>query len=386
MSVDLGRLDQVLEVDQVSRAARIQAGTLGPSLERQLGAHGLTLRHFPQSFEFSSLGGWIATRAAGHSATGPTHIDALVEAVRLLTPRGVLATQRLPSSGAGPDPHGLVCGSEGTLGIITEAWMRVVPRPVFRASASVHFEDFARAVDATRAVAQSGLLPSNCRLLDAQEALLNGVSFDGTCVLLLGFESAAHSLEPWLQRALALTEGFGGACPKGPVFRADSERARGGDAADSWRASFLKGPYLQDQLIQLGVMADTFETACLWKDFAQLYAEVNAAVGAALQRACGGGLLTCRFTHVYADGPAPYFTFLGKVRAGGEAEAWAQVKEAADDALARCGATATHHHAVGRMHRRNFDRERAPLFAQVLRAAKRELDPSGLLNPGVLFD
>jgi alkyldihydroxyacetonephosphate synthase len=385
LSLDLSRLGRVVEIDDVSRVARIEAGAFGPDLERQLGAAGLTLRHFPQSFEFSTLGGWIATRAGGHFATVLTHIDELVESVRLVTPRGVLETRRFPASGAGPDPNRLVIGSEGTLGVITEAWMRVRPRPVFRASASVHFEDFTRAVDATRAVAQSGLSPANCRLLDAQEALVNGVSFDGSAVLVLGFESAEVPQGGQLDAALRLCAGLGGACPKGPQVRDDAEKARAGDAADAWRASFLKGPYLQDAMIQLGVLADTFETACTWRVFPALYEAVTAAVRDVLERLCGGGVVTCRFTHVYPDGPAPYFTFLGPVRPGAELETWAEVKRVASDALAAHGGTITHHHAVGRVHRPWYDRERPALFANALGAVKRTLDPAGVLNPGVLL-
>ncbi|HEY8087305.1 MAG TPA: FAD-binding oxidoreductase, partial [Polyangiaceae bacterium] len=174
VALDLRAMDTVLEVEPVSLAARIQAGATGPRIEEQLARHGLTLRHYPQSFEHSTLGGWIVTRAGGHFATLYTHIDDLLESVRMTTPRGVFATRRLPASGAGPSPDRLVLGSEGTLGVVTEAWMRVRPRPRFRASASVRFPGFFEGARAARAIAQSGLYPSNCRLLDPQEALLFG--------------------------------------------------------------------------------------------------------------------------------------------------------------------------------------------------------------------
>src|SRR5207237_1656502 len=166
VSVDLGRLDRVLEVDEVSRAARIQGGASGPGLEEQLAEHGLTLRHFPQSFQFSTLGGWIATRSGGHFATLYTHIDDLVESVRALTPSGVWESRRLPGSGAGVSPDRMLIGSEGTLGLITEAWVRVRARPSHRASAAVMFSDFIAGAAAVRALSQSGLHPSNCRLID----------------------------------------------------------------------------------------------------------------------------------------------------------------------------------------------------------------------------
>jgi alkyldihydroxyacetonephosphate synthase len=385
LSLDLGRLDRVLEVDPISRAARIQAGALGPGLESQLAGHGFTLRHFPQSFEFSTLGGWLATRAGGHFATVYTHIDDLVESIRMVTPRGLWESRRLPASGAGPSPDRLALGSEGILGVITEAWMRVRPRPRWRGSASMKFRDFAAAVAAARDLAQSDLYPSNCRLLDAREAMLHRVVFDGTSVLLIGFESADHPVAPWMDRALEIARGHGGT---GEARFSDdqAERAGRGEAAGSWRTAFLDAPYLFNTLVSLGVVVDTFETACTWDRFETLHASIGAAVGEAMRAACGGGVLSCRFTHVYPDGPAPYYTFVAPGRAGAELEQWRAIKDAASEALSAGGATITHHHAVGRTHRPWYDRERPEPFALALRAAKRALDPDWLLNPGVLID
>lgn len=384
-SLDLARMSRVLEVDPVSRAARIEAGALGPDLERQLAPHGLTLRHFPQSFEFSTLGGWIATRAGGHYATLMTHVDELVEAVTMVTPRGVYATRRLPASGAGPSPERLVLGSEGILGVITEAWMRVVPRPRFRASAVVHFRAFRGACEGARAVVQAGLHPSNCRVLDEEEARLNFVADDGSALLLLGFESADHPVAHAIERALALAVAAGGACPRGVTVKDDG--ARGGDAAaERWRQAFFDGPYLQSALVTMGFVVDTFETACTWAALPALDAEIRAAVGAAMTRELGGGLLTCRFTHVYPDGPAPYYTWIAPPTPGRQLDAWTAVKRAASDAISRAGGTITHHHAVGRTHRPWYDRERPDAFALALGGAKRALDPAGVLNPGVLID
>src|SRR5215211_3258143 len=209
VTIDLSRLDRVLEVDEVSRAARIQAGATGPALEEQLKRHGLTLRHYPQSFEYSTLGGWIATRAGGHFATLHTHIDDFVESVRALTPNGVWESRRLPGSGAGPSPDRLLIGSEGILGVITQAWMRVQDAPRFRESAGVTFGTFEQGARAVRALCQSGLYPSNCRLLDPGEAALTGASSDGA-LLVLGFESADHPLDAWMARAEELCRDYGG--------------------------------------------------------------------------------------------------------------------------------------------------------------------------------
>ncbi len=312
IALDVGALDRVLEVDAVSRAARVQAGVLGPALEAQLEPHGLSLRFFPQSFELSSLGGWIATRAGGHYATLHTHIDDLVESVTMLTPRGAWRSRRLPASGAGPSPDRLILGSEGAFGVITEAWLRVVPRPRWRASAGARFHDWSAAVAAVRAIAQSGLHPANCRLLDKREAQLNLVAGGGEHVLLLGFESADHPVGAWIERALQLAAGEGGKISP-PVLRDDGANERATEAG-SWRDAFLFAPYLQSALISLGIVADTFETACTWDRFDTLHAEVNERVRGALAQYAGGGVLTCRFTHVYADGPAPYYTFIAPGR------------------------------------------------------------------------
>jgi len=381
VSIDLGALDRVLEVDSCSRAARIQAGALGPALEAQLAEHALTLRHFPQSFQFSTLGGWIATRAAGHFATLWTHIEDLVESVRAVTPTGVWASRRLPGSGAGPSPDRMLAGSEGTLGVITEAWVRVQPRPMHRRSTGVRFASFAAGVECVRAIAQSGLHPSNCRLLDPGEARLTMAGDGSHALLVLGFESADHPVEEAMARALQLCAEHGGQT-------SGEERAErpAGDAVSSWRAAFLGAPYLRDLLVAIGVLAETFETAITWERFAAFHERVSAAAEQATREACGAGRVFCRFTHVYPDGPAPYFTVLAPARRGEEVEQWAAIKRAVSDAIIAGGGTITHHHAVGRDHRPWYDRQRPEPFAAALRAGRQAVDPAGIMNPGVLLE
>ncbi|MER6457683.1 FAD-binding oxidoreductase [Streptomyces sp900105245] len=392
VTVDLERLDQVMEIDRTSRAARIQAGVFGPRLEEQLRPHGLTLRHFPQSFEFSTLGGWLATRAGGHYATLYTHIDDLVESMRVVTPNGVSASRRLPGSGAGPSPDRLFLGSEGTLGIITEAWMRVQERPRWRAGASVRFGDYAAAVAATRAIAQSGLNPANCRLLDAAEALLNAGAEVGGGLLVLAFESADHPVHARLERALELCRDHGGE-PSG-VTSAEAPGHAGGEpdgapgdgsAAENWRSSFLRMPYQRDAMARHAVIAETFETACTWDRFDALHRAVTEAARQAMYEVTGTGVVTCRFTHVYPDGPAPYFGVYAPGRWGSMVSQWDHIKAAVSEAIETHGGTITHHHAVGRDHRPWYDRQRPGPFAAALTATKTALDPAGILNPGVLL-
>lgn len=380
VSVDLGALDRVLEVDEVSRAARIQAGALGPSLEAQLGEHGLTLRHFPQSFEYSTLGGWIATRAAGHFATVWTHIEDLVESVRAITPAGVWESRRLPGSGAGVSPDRMLVGSEGTLGAITEAWVRVQPRPSHRRSTGVRFESFLAGAECVRAISQSGLHPSNCRLLDGGEAGMTMAADGSHALLVLGFESTDHPVDGAMARALELCAEHGGAASEG-------REGSGADAVSSWREAFVGAPYLRDVLVAAGVLAETFETAITWERFPTFHERVIAAAEEAVREACGGGgKVFCRFTHIYPDGPAPYFTVLAPARRGEEVEQWAQIKRAVCDVLIAEGGTITHHHAVGRDHRPWYDRQRPALFAAALRGAKAAVDQRGIMNPGVLID
>ncbi len=385
ISLDLAELDRVLEIDRTSRAARIQAGVFGPALEDQLRGHGLSLRHFPQSFEFSTLGGWLATRSGGHYATGYTHIDDMVESLRVVTPGGLAQSRRLPASGAGPSPDGLFLGSEGTLGVITEAWMRLQDRPVWRASASVHFADYDAAVAATRAIAQSGLAPSNCRLLDAVESFLNaGVTVSGG-VLVLGFESADHPVQAWMERALELCRDHGGHLPEPPRYTDSPASQHGETAADSWRSAFLRMPYQRDALAARSMIVETFETACTWAQFPTLHAAIVDAANTALASTGATGVLSCRFTHVYPDGPAPYFGIYAAGRSGATLQQWDEIKTAVSDALHAHGGTITHHHAVGRDHRPWYDQQRPDPFAAALGAAKQALDPSRILNPGALL-
>jgi alkyldihydroxyacetonephosphate synthase len=375
VTLDLKRLDRVLEIDGTSHSARIQGGALGPRLEEQLAKDGMTLRHFPQSFQFSTLGGWIATRSGGHFATLYTHIDDLVESVRAVTPQGIWESRRLPGSGAGVSPDRMLIGSEGILGLITEAWVRIRPRPENRSSAAVHFPQFAAGVAAVREISQSGLYPANCRLIDGNEAKLTGAGDGSHALLLLAFESAHHDVEPLMNSALRVCADAGGHWER-----------RGTAASGNWREAFLRAPYLRDLFVAIGVLSETFETAITWERFDAFHGSVLERTTAAVHEVCGRGTVTCRFTHVYPDGPAPYYTVLAPANRGEELEQWAAIKRAASDAVIAAGGTITHHHAVGRDHRPWYDRQRPELFAHALRAAKAAVDPTGLLNPGVLID
>ncbi len=385
VTLNMRHFNRVLEVDRVSRAARIQGGIFGPALEDQLRPHGLTLRHFPQSFEFSTLGGWIATRSGGHYATLYTHIDDFVESLRIVCPSGIVESRRLPGSGAGPSPDRMFIGSEGTLGIITEAWMRLQERPKFRAGASVCFPDFLSGAKAVRAISQTGLYPANCRLLDPLEAASAGAGDGTTAVLVLAFESADHPVDAGLTRALECCADHGGTAevPRQEVGKGEATHE---GRAGAWRRTFLNAPYVRDTLVAIGIISETFETAITWDRFEDFHRKVMEATQAAVAGVCGAGTVSCRFTHAYPDGVAPYYTVLAPGRPGAEIEMWEEIKAAASDTLLSLGGTITHHHSVGRDHRPWYDRQRPERFARAFKAAKRELDPKGILNPGVLID
>ncbi|HXU99330.1 MAG TPA: FAD-binding oxidoreductase [Caulobacteraceae bacterium] len=378
--IDTQFMNKVVEIDRASRAAWIEAGALGPEIEAQLRPHGLTLRHFPQSFQLSTLGGWIATRSGGHFASLYTHIDDFVEATTTVTPAGPLETRRLPGSGAGPSPDRMIIGSEGVLGVITEAWMRLQDRPKWQASASVAFGTMGAAARAVRALSQSGLFPSNCRLLDPAEAAANGVADGTVAILVLGFESADHPLDAWMARALELTQDHGG-----------TREAGAAGAAGVWREAFIRMPYGRNLSVGLGMIGDTFESAITWDRFEGFYENVRGRAAKAIGEICGHeARVSCRFTHVYPDGPAPYFSFsavgTAEGKLGDSLARWRDIKAATNEITVSEGGTVTHHHAVGRDHRPGYERQIPPLFRAALGAAKTALDPAGVMNPGVLID
>ena len=384
ISLDMKNINSILEIDKTSRTALIEGGILGPHLEAQLKEHDLTMRHYPQSFEFSSLGGWIATRSGGHYATLYTHIDDFVESLKMITPSGSFETRRLPGSGAGPSPDRFVIGSEGIMGVITEASMRLQNRPTFRSSCTVEFINYEDALKALRLISQSGLFPSNCRLLDANEALFNGAGDGKSHLLILAFESADHDKKASLERALEIAKDNKG---NFEVPSQDSQAHRSGSSG-TWRNSFIKAPYLRESFTRRGIIQDTFETSITWdksKDFIQAVKDDTSK--AILEITGKPSLVTCRITHSYPDGLAPYFTFGAYATPSTMIDTWKEIKCATNEICVSKGGTVTHHHAVGRDHRPNgYDVQRDDLFSKVLIEAKAALDPKGIMNPGVLID
>ena len=384
VSLDMKNLNSIIDIDKESRTALIQGGILGPELESQLKKHDLTMRHYPQSFEFSTLGGWIATRSGGHYATLYTHIDDFVESLKMITPSGIYQTRRLPGSGAGPSPDRLAIGSEGIMGIITEASMRLQDRPTFRSSTTVEFEKYDDSLNALKEISQSGLFPSNCRLLDSNEALFNGAG-DGTKhLLILAFESADHDKSYSLDRALELADMNHGMYERSP----QTPEAHRSGSSGNWRNSFIRAPYLRESFTRRGIIQDTFETSITWDRASDFISEVKELTSKEILKITGKpSLVTCRITHSYPDGLAPYFTFGAFATPKTMIDVWKDIKLATNEICVSKQGTVTHHHAVGRDHRPfGYDNQSPELFREVLKSTKATLDPKGIMNPGVLID
>eukprot|EP01130_Rhizamoeba_saxonica_P006270 TRINITY_DN249_c0_g1_i1.p1 TRINITY_DN249_c0_g1~~TRINITY_DN249_c0_g1_i1.p1 ORF type:complete len:423 (-),score=72.30 TRINITY_DN249_c0_g1_i1:27-1295(-) len=377
ITVVMDNFDKVFEVDETSLCINVGAGIFGPELNRILLKKGLTLRYFPQSFEFSTVGGWIATRGGGHYATGKTHIDDMVQSVRVVTPAGIIDTSRYPASGAGPDSKRLFIGSEGIFGFITSAWIQVQRIVKYKVSQTVNFNSFMEGVKAVQDISQSGIYPTNCRLIDPLESMAMGLSTSGSACLILGFESATiGNLSVFMNPLLEICKTHGGSWSY-------SYNNKDNKPESDWKGNFLEAPYYRDELMLRGVSVETFETCTTWSNFPNLYNKITQELNEAIIQLTGSpGIVTCRFTHVYPDGPAPYFTVGFK---GLNDDHWNTLKKIASDILVANGGTITHHHAVGRDHASHFRQQSDAMYIDLLEHIKNKLDPYWVLNPEVLI-
>jgi alkyldihydroxyacetonephosphate synthase len=377
LALDLRRLDRLVSVDAVSGTAVLQAGMLGPAAESALAAHGLTLGHFPQSFEHASIGGFAATRSSGQASGGFGRFDDMVQGLTVATPLGTLELGVAPATAAGPDLRQLVLGSEGAFGVITSVTVRVRPVPEVAVHDGWRFGSFAEGTDAVRGLAQAGLTPTVLRLSDENETAINladpsevgATDVPGGGVLLIaGFEGEREVVASRRDLATARLLAAGG-------------RPLGEGPGRSWVAGRFAGPYLRDSLLDAGVLVETLETATFWSGLPRLHAAVTAAVTGAL--ADDAPLVLCHVSHVYETGASLYFTVAARQRDDALGQ-WAAAKRAATRAMVAAGGTITHHHAVGRDHRPWLADEVGPVGVEVLRAVKQRLDPHGVLNPGIL--
>jgi alkyldihydroxyacetonephosphate synthase len=379
VSLDLGRMDFLQDVDERSLTAVLGPGLTGPDAEERLGELGLTLGHFPQSFEFATIGGYVATRSAGQVSTGYGRIDELVLGLRCAAPAGELVARPWPASAAGPAVRELLVGSEGVLGVITEATLALRRRPEARRYEGWWFASFAAGAEAFRALEQGGAAPDVARLSDEAETVVAtaasshaGDRPEGGCLAVVGWEGR----EEEVARRAEATRG---------VLAAAEGRELGSEPGDAWLRNRYDGPYLRDELMDRGVLVETLETATSWSNLSALYRAVGDALRGALEARGTPAFVTCHISHLYRTGASLYFTFLARQERGAELEQWRAAKSAATDAIVAAQGTLTHHHGVGRDHAAWMPAEIGPLGVEVLRAAKERLDPNGIMNPGKLL-
>ncbi|HEY5287765.1 MAG TPA: FAD-binding oxidoreductase [Solirubrobacteraceae bacterium] len=391
LALDTSRLTSVLELDESSRMVSVQAGVRARELEDWLAARGLTLGHFPQSFEYVSLGGCAATRSAGQASSGYGRFERMVQGLRMVAPAGDVELGAFPASAAGPGVRELAVGSEGVLGVIDELTLRVRRAPATRIYEGVFFESFEAGVHAFRELSQSRCTPEVARLSDEQEtrmslalagsggakgrlgrAYLGVRGYGSGCLAILGFEGDPEEVA--VRRAAATR-----------IVRAAGGLRVGRSPGEAWLASRYSAPYLRDELLTRGVLVETLETATRWSNLEQLHRRVAGAIGATLGAKGTPALVMCHVSHLYETGASLYFTFIARQREGEEIEQWQAAKAAASAAIVDGGGTITHHHAVGRDHAPWMAREIGSAGVSALRALKSELDPAGIMNPGKLL-
>jgi alkyldihydroxyacetonephosphate synthase len=377
VSLDLGRMED-LEVDARSRLARIGPGLRLPEAERALAAQGLTLGHFPQSFEWATVGGCVATRSAGQASTGHGRIDANLVAARVATPMGEWATLAVPGTAAGPDLRELVAGSEGAFGAITAVTLRVRPRPEQPRYDGWFVRSFGEGCEVLRELVQAGVAPAVARLSDEAETAMS-LALAGRSGVKATVGSAVLRARGFAEGCLLICgwEGTGSRREAGRRLRAAGAFAAGRSPGAAWLRSRYAGPHLRDDLMDRGVLVETLETATTWSNLAHLYEAVRGALA--------GTRVMCHVSHLYATGASLYFTVLARQDRTDPAGQWRRLKASACDAIVGAGGTITHHHAVGRDHAPWLAAETGPLGHELLRAVKERTDPAGIMNPGKLL-
>jgi alkyldihydroxyacetonephosphate synthase len=376
VALDLRRMNALLELDEQSRLAVLEPGLRGPQAEALLAERGYTIGHFPQSFEYATLGGFAAVRSSGQASAGYGRFDELVLALKVATPAGTLSLGRAPKSAAGPDLRQLILGSEGALGVITSLTVQIRPAPEQRVYEGWRFASFAEGVAAVRTLAQDGPLPTVLRLSDETESALNlarpgelGAGGDG-CLAIAGYEGSADDVASRRSRATRVLEQTG----TGPDPQAGA----------SWERDRYRGPYLRDALLDAGALVETLETVGFWSSLPGLYEAVSGALRAALSDQGTPPVVLCHVSHVYPAGASLYFT-VACAQTEDPVAQWRAAKAAASDAILAAGGSITHHHGVGTDHRDWYEREVGELAVRALRAVKAQLDPAGVMNPGVLI-
>jgi alkyldihydroxyacetonephosphate synthase len=376
VALDLSRLNRLVELDEISRLVILEPGLRGPEAEARLAEHGYTLGHFPQSFEFASIGGFAAARSSGQASAGYGRFDERVVALTVATPTGTVALGQAPKTAAGPDLRQLFLGSEGTLGVITSLTVEIRPVPALRIYEGWRLPDFAAGSAVVRRLIQDGPVPTVLRLSDEVETALNlarpeavGASGGSGCLLITGWEGPSNQVEETAQATRTVLRNAGAELVEG--------------AGSDWAAGRFAAPYLRDALLDAGALVETLETAGFWSALPALYESVRQALVQTLGRAGTPPVVLCHISHVYRSGASLYFT-VACAQTADPLEQWRLAKAAASRAILAAGGSITHHHGIGTEHRAWHHRQLGEQPVAVLRAVKRELDPAGILNPGIL--
>jgi alkyldihydroxyacetonephosphate synthase len=373
LALDLAHLNALTDLDETSRLATLQPGLTGPDGEWLLNERGYTLGHFPQSFEYATVGGFAAARSSGQASAGYGRFDERVVKLKVATPRGTVQLGRAPKSAAGPDLRQLFLGSEGAFGVITEVTVEVRPLPDTRLYEGWRFASFENGADTLRKLIQDGPVPTVLRLSDDAETALNlarpseiGTGSGSGCLAIVGYEGTESDVAERRAAVTAILETAG----------AEHDETAG----ETWARGRYRAPYLRDALLDAGALVETLETATFWSNLHNLY----AAVGDALRASLGTAVVLCHISHVYRSGASLYFTVAAAQNDDPVAQ-WAEAKRAASDAIVDNGGEITHHHGIGIDHREHYAREVGPLAIEVLQAVKRTFDPNQIMNPGVLI-
>ena len=379
VALDLRRMNRLVAVDPISQTAILEPGLRAPSAEGLLNEQGFTLGHFPQSWEWASIGGFAAARSSGQASAGYGRFDEMVVGIKAATPEGELDLGRAPKSAAGPDLRQLLLGSEGAFGVITSVRVRIRPVPEARLYEGWRFPSFEEGTMALRLLAQDGPLPTVLRLSDEAETMIGlakpdqigGALENNGCLAIVGFEGTPTDIANRQVHTNAILRRTGG-------------RLLGDEPGTAWEHGRYNAPYLRDALLDVGAFVETLETATFWSGTARLYQEVKNALTSTLTEAGTPPLVMCHISHIYATGASLYFTVVS-AQGDDPLTNWRAAKHAANDAILAAGGTISHHHGVGTDHRDWFAKEIGPLGVEVLRAIKDRVDPVGILNPGILL-
>jgi alkyldihydroxyacetonephosphate synthase len=379
IALDLRRLNQLTALDEESRIATLEPGLRGPEAEQLLNERGYTLGHFPQSWEYATIGGFAAARSSGQASAGYGRFDERVVGLKIATPRGTIELGRAPKSAAGPDLRQLFLGSEGALGVITSVTVEIRPAPTLKVYDGWRFASFAEGARALRTLIQDGPVPTVLRLSDEAETALNlarpteigaSGSTPGACLGIAGYEGTEANVAARREGASA-------------VLRAAGAQLDG-PAGESWAHGRYRGPYLRDALLDAGALVETLETTTFWSGIPRLYEAVRTALQQSLTEQGTPPVVLCHISHVYPSGASLYFT-VAAAQAEDPLGQWHQAKTAASDAILSAGASITHHHGIGVDHRDHYATQVGPLAIELLQAVKATLDPAGIMNPGVLI-